>query len=47
MSVGLWVDVHLDVYVSKRDNIRPPRGELCPPWTVSRLFAAQSQCDTL
>lgn len=40
-SVGLWVDVHLEVYVSKCDNIRPLCGALSP--VDSHLFAAQRQ----
>lgn len=34
-SVGLWVDVHLDIYVSKRNNIRPLHSQLRLPWTVA------------
>lgn len=39
---GLWVDVHLDIYVSKRDNTRPPRSELYLPWIVACAAAVCS-----
>lgn len=36
-SVGLRIRVHLDIYVFKSDNIRPPCGERHLMWIVDRV----------